>query len=41
MNSLSLYDFENDLKALHLDLNVSEFYELTDTTRSRRSRSMP
>lgn len=30
MNSLSLYDFENDLKTLHLDLNASEFYELTE-----------
>ena len=30
MNSISLYDFEKDLKALHLDLNASEFYELTE-----------
>lgn len=30
MNSLSLYDFENDLKALHLDLKISEFYEMTE-----------
>ena len=30
MNSLSLYDFEKDLKTLHLDLNASEFYELTE-----------
>ena len=30
MNSISLYDFEKDLKTLHLDLNASEFYELTE-----------
>ena len=30
MNSISLYDFEKDLKSLHLDLNASEFYELTE-----------